>query len=125
VLSHYQGDLEVYDELTVTGNVYGRIIVHAGGALVLLGVAAKGTAVFGGGFARIRGVTHGLLVAAGGHATLRGRCESDAVNDGGELHINGAVTGRIVEYAGTTVVATEAQDGPPETGRSEMEPELT
>lgn len=105
------GDVELYSDMTLTRSVAETISVHAGGALVLLGVAEGGVVVTGGGFARIPGKTSGLFVAAGGHAVLTGICEGDAVNDGGELVIEGTVTGKLVELAGTTKVAPGGRVG--------------
>jgi hypothetical protein len=105
VSSNHQSDLEISDELTVTGNVNGRITVLGGGVLVLLGVATGGVVVAGGGFARISGTTGGLFVAAGGHAVLAGTCEGSVTNDGGDLVIEGTVTEAVIEQAGTTSIA--------------------
>ena len=104
MLFGYDGDLDVDHELSVTGTVTGSIRVHAGGVLVLLGIAAGGVVVAAGGFARISGITNGLFVAAGGHVVLTGTCNGPATNDGGELVIEGVVTGDVVEHAGTTTV---------------------
>jgi hypothetical protein len=111
----YDGDLDVDQELSVTGTVTGSVRVHAGGVLVLLGLAAGGVVVTGGGFARIAGATNGLFVGAGGHAVLTGTCNGSATNDGGELVIEGLVTGVVIEHAGTTVVTANALH-PPEMG---------
>lgn len=102
------GNVDIYGDMTITKKLSGPIIVHAGGALVLLGIADGGITVTGGGFARIVGTTEGLFVAAGGHAVLTGTCRGNATNDGGELTIEGVVTGSLVEYAGTTKVGSSA-----------------
>jgi hypothetical protein len=106
--SGYEGDLDVDQELSVTGTVTGSIRVHAGGVLVLLGLAAGGVVVAGGGFAWISGTTNGLFVAAGGHVVLTGTCNGSATNDGGELVIEGVVTESVIEHAGTTTVKQNA-----------------
>jgi hypothetical protein len=111
----YDGDLDVDQELSVTGTVTGSIRVHAGGVLVLLGLAQGGVVVAGGGFARIAGITNGLFVAAGGHVVLTGTCQGSATNDGGELVIEGVVTDGVVEHAGTTTVRANAHHPPEET----------
>jgi hypothetical protein len=77
----------------------GRIVVHSGGSLTLVGVAKGGVVVLGGGFARITGKTHGLFVAAGGHAVVTGTCEGSVISDGGDLVVSGAVTDATVEQA--------------------------
>jgi hypothetical protein len=108
MLFGYDGDLDVDQELSVTGTVTGSIRVQAGGALVLLGLAAGGVVVAGGGFARISGITNGLFVAAGGHVVLTGTCNGSATNDGGELVVEGVVTDGVVEHAGTTTIKLNA-----------------
>jgi hypothetical protein len=89
-------------EVTVTHSVSERIVVTAGGILVLLGTARSGVVVANGGYARIAGHTEGLLVAVGGHVTLTGTCRGAAVNDGGYLDIQGRVDGPVIAYAGDT-----------------------
>jgi hypothetical protein len=83
----YEGELHVSTELSVTRTVTGSIIVHPGGALVLLRQANGGVMVTGGGFAPISGTTYGLLMATGGHAVLAGTCRGTVTNDGGELKV--------------------------------------
>jgi hypothetical protein len=86
----YDGDLDVDQELSVTGTVTGSIRVHAGGVLVLLGLAQGGV-------------------------VLTGTCQGSATNDGGELVIEGVVTDGVVEHAGTTTVRANAHHPPEET----------
>jgi hypothetical protein len=110
VLTGRDSDLHVSKELSVTGTVTGSIIVHSGGALVLLGHASGGVTVRGGGFARIYGTTNGLLVATGGHAVLAGTCWGTVTNDGGELLVlEDAVTEEIIERTGRTDVKGKAR----------------
>ncbi len=106
-------DLDVFDDLTVKEIVEGRIVVHSGGALTLVGVAKSGVAVLGGGLARIEGKTRGLYVAAGGHAVVTGACEGSVISDGGDLVVTGAVTtasldhGRIEEASAGTAIRAD------------------
>ncbi len=95
-------DVDVVDDLTVNEVIEGRIVVHSGGALTLIGVAKSGVVVLGGGLARIAGKTRGLFVAPGGHAVVTGTCEGSVVADGGDLVITGAVTDASVEQHRTT-----------------------
>lgn len=104
----HQGDVNIGSDVTVTKCVTGSIVVHPGGALVLMGTAEGGVIVRGGGFARIVGTTHGLFVATGGHAVLVGTCLGSVTNDGGDLSISGLVTGTLIEHAGTTELAPSA-----------------
>ncbi|HEY3810077.1 MAG TPA: hypothetical protein VGL49_01490 [Acidimicrobiales bacterium] len=95
-------------EMTVPGEVAGRIHVAAGGILVLAGTAHGGVVVTHGGYACIAGRTEGLFVAVGGHAVLAGTCQGAAVNDGGCLHIEGTLDGPLLDYAGDTTVSPAA-----------------
>jgi hypothetical protein len=102
----YDGDLEINGDLTVNQRVTGRITVHPGRSVVLMGIAEGGVVVAGGGLARIAGTTHGLFVGVGGHAVLSGTCLGSATNDGGELTIEGVVTGDVIQHAGSTHITT-------------------
>ena len=95
----YQGDLHVDSEVTVTRTVRGKIVVHRGGALVLMGRAEDGLIVEAGGYARVPGATAGVFVARGGHAVITGSCEGDAVSDGGTLVVEGTLTGTAINLA--------------------------
>jgi hypothetical protein len=117
VLTRDRWDVDVFDDLTVNEDLEGRIVVHAGGALALSGVAKGGVVVLGGGFARIAGKTHGLFVAAGGRAVITGTCVGSVISDGGDLIITGAVAANSAECATTRKRAASAPI-PPDRRRS-------
>lgn len=101
-------NIEVSGHVTISDTVEGRIHVPSGAVLELVGVAADGVVVTGGGYARISGATRTLTVTVGGRATLTGVCHGRVINDGGEVFIEGVVGGPIIEHAGQTVVAPTA-----------------
>lgn len=95
----YDADVHVDTDLTITQTVRGKIVVHRGGGLVLMGRAEQGLIVEAGGYARVAGSTAGVFVARGGHAVVTGSCDGDAVSDGGTLVVEGTLRGTLINLA--------------------------
>lgn len=95
----YEADIHVDADVTITRTVRGKIVVHRGGALVLMGRAEHGLIVEAGGYARVPGSTARVFVARGGHAVVTGSCDGDAISDGGTLVVEGTLGGTLINLA--------------------------
>ena len=86
-LGKIRGNLRIAEELPISGQVTGSVVVAAGGKLKLDG--------------KIRG---DLTLEPDSYAELRGMVKGNVINQGGTLDVSGMVVGDVRHESGVSVV---------------------
>ena len=81
------GDLVLNENAIITATVTGQVTVRKGSSLSVTGA-----------------ICGDLVLQRGTTALVEGNIFGDVINNGGYLHIFGAVTGKVEENSGRTVV---------------------